>query len=80
MNEWKPVGVVVEGQRIDVAGIDPWNHRWILLSEPPVELPHPSYPDQRHRMLVYEIEIRGQRIEFAAGELSPNVWAFHVPA
>jgi hypothetical protein len=49
------------------------------VQDEPVELPHPAYPNQRHRMSVYEIESGGRRIRFAAGELSANVWGFYVP-
>ncbi|MGA2258841.1 MAG: hypothetical protein ABSG53_29590 [Thermoguttaceae bacterium] len=79
MNEWTSCGIVIEGQPIDVAGINPWNFHWVSLKEPPVELPHPSYPNQRHKMWLYEIDNAGKKIVFAAGELSANVWGFYVP-
>lgn len=79
MREWKAVGVVSEGQAIRFSGINPWNHKWNSLEDPPVELPHPSYPHQKHKMLIYVIEADGCSIMFAAGELSANVWGFYVP-
>ena len=80
MNEWTSCGVAIEGQRIDVGGINPWNFHWIRLKQPSVELPHPAYPNQRHRMSLYEVDNVGQKVIFAAGELSPNVWGFYIPA
>lgn len=47
----------------------------------PRELPeHDSRVTQRQRFWVYEIENGDRQIRFAAGELSPNVWGFYVPA
>ena len=78
MTEWRPAGVVVEGQPIAIEGRNVWDHRWARTGE--VDLPHPSYPEQRHRMIIYEMEAEGRAVVFAAGELSPGVWGFFVPA
>ncbi len=80
MVSWKPVGVVAEGQPIRVGGLNPWNFEWHRMPADPVDLPHPSYPDQTHRMLLYEITSEGKSVTFAAGELSMNVWGFYVQA
>ena len=45
-----------------------------------VELPHPAFPNQRHRMFVYEVTNDGRNVRFAAGELSAHVWGFYLPA
>jgi hypothetical protein len=79
MSEWKPAGVVAEGQPISIEGLNAWDHRWEPRGDEAVDLPHPSYPEQRHRMRVYEMEGSAGRIVFAAGELSPGVWGFFVP-
>lgn len=76
---WKAVGVVIEGQPVRIRDVDVWDHTWTQLKEPSVELPHPSYPLQLHSMNLYEINAGGERIRFAAGELSANVWGFFVP-
>ncbi|WP_156416898.1 hypothetical protein [Sphingopyxis sp. H050] len=34
---------------------------------PPVELPHPSYPHQRHNPVVYDVGDGGMPVRFAAG-------------
>jgi hypothetical protein len=80
MDQWKAVGVVGEGDPIAVGGVNPWALAWHRVREEPVELPHPAYPNQRHRMWVYEVECDGKRVRFAAGELSASVWGFYVPA
>ena len=79
MARWGVVGVVVEGSPIDVGGLNPWEHRWHELDVEPIELPHPQYASQMHRMWLYEIEVNGKRVLFAAGELSANVWGFYLP-
>jgi hypothetical protein len=76
---WKAVGVVVEGQPVRIRDVNVWDYTWTQLNEPTVELPHPSYPSQLHSMNVYEIKVGGERIRFAAGELSANVWGFYAP-
>ncbi|TFV92321.1 hypothetical protein E4K72_19830 [Oxalobacteraceae bacterium OM1] len=80
MSDWKPVGVVAEGEAIDLLGVNPWSHNWKKKDDSGLRLPHPSYPQQLHALDIYEIEMGGRRICFAAGELSANVWGFYVPA
>lgn len=84
MGNWKPVGVAVEGEPIDLAGVNPWDHRWISLDEP-LELPHPTVPSEHMRFfVVYEIETAGKRVRFAATRLAlsggKDVWGFYVAA
>lgn len=78
-DQWDVVGVVFEGDEIAIGGLNPWEHKWQALGYEAVELAHPSYPRQRHRMFVYEIEHEETKVTFAAGELSANVWGFYVP-
>lgn len=78
MDEWKSCGIVAEGYEIDVVGVNSWDFRWDTVTQPPIELPHPAYPSQRHRMWIYSIECGDKKIVFAAGELSANVWGFYL--
>lgn len=78
MNKWKAVGVVIEGERINIGGVNPWNHKWEATDQEPVQLPHPSYQNQMHTMHIYKIESAGRTILFATAELSANVWGFYV--
>jgi len=80
MSAWRAAGVVAEGQPIAIEGVNVWDHRWIQRGDEVIDLPHPSYPEQRHRMRVYKIEGGENILVFAAGELSPGVWGFFVPA
>jgi hypothetical protein len=80
MSRWKAIGVVVEGQPIDVGGLDPWSHTWVPTTQAPVYLPHPSHPAERHTMHIYEIRSGKKTVTFAAGELSANVWGFYAPS
>jgi len=76
---WRNVGIVMDDQPIHVDGLNPWQHEWQTTDQPDIELPHPSYPNQLHRMTVYQIANGTKMVVFAAGELSPNVWGFFVP-
>jgi hypothetical protein len=76
---WIPVGVVPEVLPLLIAGLNVWDHKWVKLRDPVLQLPHPSYPSQRHRMWTYEITHGGKIVRFAAGELSAGVWGFYVP-
>jgi hypothetical protein len=80
MIKWKSVGIVEEGNPISIGGLNPWDFEWCRVQDEPVQLPHPSYPNQKHAMRVYEVESDGRRVRFAAGELSSNVWGFYIPA
>jgi hypothetical protein len=81
MSGWRAAGVVAEGQPIAIEGLNVWDHPWAPRGDETVDLPHPSHPEQRHRIRVYEMEGQGSLIVvFAAGELSPGVWGFFVPA
>ena len=76
--DWKPVGVVSEGEPLEIGGVNVWSHEWESLNEP-IELPHPTYPSEHLRhFIVYRIPGPNRRIMFAAGELSPNIWGFYV--
>jgi hypothetical protein len=77
---WRAVGVAIERRPIQIHDLNVWDYNWTRLPEPPLELPHPSYPSQLHMMRVYEITANGEHVRFAAGELSANVWGFYVPA
>jgi hypothetical protein len=75
---WRFVGVVVDGQRVDVGGLNPWQFEWSATGDR-IEVPHPSYPAQRHTIDVWRIETDRDAVTFAAGELSNGVWCFYRP-
>jgi hypothetical protein len=77
---WKSVGVVYEGDDIEVAGVNPWNLTWAN-SGAVITVAHPSYPDQRHQAQIWRfVENEQSGIVFAAGELSNLVWGFWIPS
>lgn len=80
MTKWTVAGIVAEGQPLPIGGLNVWDYRWARTSDDPVELPHPDYPHQPHRMHVYQVTNGDKKVVFAAGELSANVWGFYVPA
>lgn len=76
---WEFRAVVVEGDPVDVAGIDPWKVEWESLPVGSVVVTHPTYPAQRHTMSVYRVLGVEPAAFFAAGEFSNAVWGFYEP-
>lgn len=80
---WRSVSIGFEGDPVDLGGgLDPWAPAWRSGWRSAGEwivVAHPQYPDERHRMFVYEIDAPGGPVTFAAGEYSNGVWGFHVP-
>ncbi len=72
-----PGVVCVEGQRIDLGGVNPWEYEWSQLDPVPLKLSHPSHPHQLHNMSLYRVDAGHCTVVFAAAELSPNVWGFY---
>lgn len=79
ISKWRLINIVTDGQPIMVGGINPWEYEWVQLVEEPIEVPHPSYPNQMHKMRQYKIDLKNKSIVFAAGEYSNCVWGFYVP-
>ena len=80
ITDWKLHSVVTDGEPLAIEGIDVWLTKWNLLKTSPLEVPHPSYPKQRHELRAYYMEADHQLVLFAAGELSNGVWCFYVPS
>ena len=79
-DEWKLLGVVTEGEPLSIEGCEVWLGKWNRLKLGTVEVPHPSYPSQRHELWPYFMDEDGKTVLFLAGELSNGVWSFYVPA
>ncbi len=76
---WRAVGVVLDGDPIDLGGgVNPWKHSWHPL-DTMVWMRHPSWPTQLHDLPAYSIIVGDRTVVFAAGELSNQVWGFYVP-
>jgi hypothetical protein len=75
---WRFVGVVVDGQPIDVGGLNLWGFEWVATGDQ-IEVPHPSYAGQLHRLDVWRVDTDRGVVTFAAGELSNGVWCFYRP-
>lgn len=76
---WRYAHIGVEGDDARIDGLEVWKHKWRRIDAPPVELPHPQYPNQIHKYWICEIGDPSAPVRFAAGELSPCVWGFYVP-
>lgn len=75
---WRLLSIGLEEKSVTVDGADLWKHEWRRRGES-ITVAHPSYPAERHTMFVYEIDLPGRHIKFAAGEFSNGVWGFFVP-
>jgi hypothetical protein len=79
MNKWKLLTVVIDGEHLEIEGVNVWEFKWQTIDEPKLSVPHPSYPSQQHELSPCYIESNDKKILFAAGELSNCVWCFYVP-
>jgi hypothetical protein len=75
---WRFVGVVFDGSDVTVGGVDPWSYKWQSTGDA-IEVPHPSYPSQKHVLGIWGIDTDHGPMQFAAGELSNGVWCFYEP-
>jgi hypothetical protein len=75
---WRYVQHGFEGADVVVGGVNPWRYEWQSQGDP-IEVPHPSYPSQRHRLEVWRVATANGSVTFAAGELSNGVWCFYQP-
>lgn len=76
---WTFIGLTHSGGSVSIDGINPWEHDWVSLGGT-VEVPHPSYPAQRHQLAIYRINSERGAVTFAAGELSNEAWCFYAPS
>lgn len=76
---WEFRAIVVEGEPVDIAGIDPWRVEWEPVPVGSVVVSHPTYPLQRHSMNVYKVAGNEAVAFFATGEFSNGVWGFYEP-
>lgn len=67
-----------EGSAVHVGGVNVWGVAWRSMGDR-IEVPHPSYPSQRHMLGVWSIDTEHGPVRFAAGELSNGVWCFYEP-
>jgi hypothetical protein len=75
---WHFVNIGFEGADVTIGGADPWDFEWRSTGDS-IEVPHPSYPSQRHVLHVWNIDTDHGSVRFAAGELSNGVWCFYEP-
>ncbi len=78
--DWTLLSVVIGGEYLEIDGVDIWMGEWNDLSLRTLEVPHPSYPSQKHMLHLYYIESQEKCTLFMAGELSNCVWCFYIPS
>jgi hypothetical protein len=73
---WEQAHIGREDDPFEIEGVSVWDARWQSTCEA-VELPHPSYPNQRHRFSIYELESDGVLRRMAIAELSASVYGIY---
>ncbi len=76
-SNWQYVGITSEETPFEIDGIDIWQAKWQPSKLNKFEAPHPSYPSQKHQMSPFQIDINGGILNFAACEVSANVYVFY---
>lgn len=76
--EWEFHSSVVDGDRLELDGLNIWDHDWIDIHLH-VNVKDPIY-DEDHTMNIYEISVKNTTVRFAAGEFSNMVWGIYLPA
>ena len=77
---WNFVGFNTDERMFLIDGINVWAFKWKRDGSNSIVVPHPQYPQQRHRMDVYTISDGVKTVKFATGEFSWGVWGFYVPS
>jgi hypothetical protein len=76
--EWKFVGVVPDGRKLKIRGVNVWSQKWKATSET-AYVNDPLYK-KPFTFQVYTIINNGEVIKFAAGEFSNAMWGFYIMA
>lgn len=76
--DWTFYRSVVDGERLELEGLNIWDHQWHDLHQY-VRIKDPIY-GQDHVMGIFEITNGGITVTFAAGEFSNLVWGICLPA
>jgi hypothetical protein len=69
-DRWVARHIGFEHDGLVLDGVDIWAGEWRPIAGPPVELPHPAYPDQLHEFSQYDVAEGPRSIRVAATELS----------
>jgi hypothetical protein len=78
MANWIALGIVTEGSRVELNGVNLWDLNWKNTGQD-VDLPHPQYLNQIHSFRICEGIYAKKIIRFAVAEVSNAVYAFYRP-
>ena len=76
-DRWVARHVGFERDGLVIDGVDIWAAEWRRVIGPPIDLPHPSYPQQLHTFQQYDLTEGPRSVRLAAAELSNGVWGFY---
>jgi hypothetical protein len=75
---WRLLAIGLANDAVTLRGHELWKEKWLRRADDSITVAHPSYPAERHTMLVYQLEVAPNAV-FAAGEFSNGVWGFFEP-
>jgi hypothetical protein len=75
---WRLLAIGLADDPVTLRGHPLWKEKWLRRADPPIIVAPPSYPAERHKMFVYQLE-NVPTVVFAAGEFSNGVWGFFEP-
>lgn len=70
MAQWKFVKAIKENEEFKIEGLNIWNHYWHCI-EKKVEVKGPDHGNP-YFFKAYEIDGKGKKVEFVAGEFSDS--------
>jgi hypothetical protein len=74
--KWRCIGSVSEAEPFKIDGVDVWKHDWKAIPGVVADVKDPTY-GRSFVFSVYEIQLAGRTVRFAAGEFSANWWGFY---
>ena len=74
-NDWTLLKVVVDGERLEINGVNVWDHHWTDTGQT-VKVKDPLY-GKEHTLSTYRVDADDKTIIFSATEFSNCVWGFY---
>ncbi|MFL6106870.1 MAG: hypothetical protein ACJ72L_07885 [Marmoricola sp.] len=74
---WTYFAVVVDGEPLNLRGVNPWDHDWQATGDVVVVAP-PMLRGERYELDVCTLDTVDDTITFAAGEVSGGLWVFAI--
>ncbi len=81
---WELVKVISDGEKLEIYGLNVWDHDWSKFEDCSFEVPSPAEPNHKPEVLkgkckidVYCMNQDNIFVYFASAEISNGIWAFY---